>query len=353
MNSMKAVVTRGVGGLEQLDFCDVPRPIPAENEVLLQVLAAGVNNTDVNTRLGWYSSSVDSGTDGAEESASEAIIDGGWNGATPFPLIQGTDCCGKVVELGPGTDSALLYKRVLVRSCMRPRGFSSLDNQWLGSDFNGAFAQYLVVPEEEVFPVETSMSDQKLGAIPCAYGTAENMLHRAGLTSGQTVLIVGASGGVGSASVQLAKVRGARVIALTSASKAEVVRSLGADQVLDRKDKWMEELGDESVDLIVNNVGGEDFGRMLKLLTRGGKIVSSGAIAGPQVKLDLRELYLKDLQLIGSTAWDEPVFPRLISLIEQGHIDPLIAGTFPLADIARAQQKLTERQHIGKYLLIP
>lgn len=120
--SMMAVVTKGNGGYEMLEYKSVPMPIPGKNEVLLKVLAAGVNNTEINTRLGWYSSSVSEGTATAssnQDMSAEDKSDGGWNGATPFPLIQGTDCCGEVVELGTDVPKDLMGKRCLVRSCMR------------------------------------------------------------------------------------------------------------------------------------------------------------------------------------------------------------------------------------------
>jgi NADPH:quinone reductase-like Zn-dependent oxidoreductase len=222
--TMWAVVTTGNGGYDMLDYREVPVPEPGPGEVLLKVLAAGVNNTEINTRLGWYSSSVRDGTESTssvQETAAEQKADGGWNEATPFPFIQGTDCCGRVTAAGEGVDSALLGERVLVRACMRPNGYETYDNIWMASDFDGAFAQYVKVPAAEVFPVACDWSDAELATIPCAYATSENMLHRTGCREGEHVLVTGASGGVGSATVQLAKRRGALVTAICGASKAE------------------------------------------------------------------------------------------------------------------------------------
>lgn len=354
--TMKAVLTTGHGGYDKLVYCDVARPLAGPGEVLLQVLAAGVNNNEINTRLGWYSDSVTSDTASAaraQEGRAEAKTDGGWNAPTPFPFIQGTDCCGRVVEAGAGVDSGLTGSRVLVRPCMRVHGFGSMETVWMGSDFDGAFAQFVKVPASEVFPVDCGCSDVELGSLPCAYGTAENMLHRAGLRSGEQVLVCGASGGVGSAVVQLARLRGARVSAITGRAKMAQVRALGADQVLERDDDLLASLGQDSVDLVVDNVAGPAFGSLLKLLRRGGRYVSSGAIAGPLVALDMRVLYLKDLRLIGSTAWDEPVFPRLIGCVERGEIRPLVAKTFPLDQIALAQAEFIEKKHVGNFVLVP
>jgi NADPH:quinone reductase-like Zn-dependent oxidoreductase len=353
---LKAIVTTGNGGYEKLEYRDVPVPTLAAGEVLLQVLAAGVNNTEINTRLGWYSESVTTETAAAAEAQDEHAVakaDGGWNAATPFPLIQGTDCCGRVVAVAAGGDESILGTRVLVRPCMRPAGFDSIENIWMGSDFDGAFAQFVKVPVAEVFPVQCEWSDVELASIPCAYGTAENMLHRARAAKGEHVLIAGASGGVGSAAVQLAKRRGATVTAIAGQEKIEQVRAIGADRVISRDEDIVRALGDNSVDLVVDNVAGAAFSAMLKVLRPGGKYASSGAIGGPLVSLDMRSLYLKDLTLIGCTRWDEPVFPNLIAYIERDEIRPLVAATFALQQIADAQRAFLEKRHVGNFVLIP
>jgi len=349
--TMTAVVTTGTGGYDRLEYRQVPIPVPGPGEVLLSVLAAGVNNTDINTRLGWYAGSVKDGTDATGIDADRR--DGGWNGTTPFPLIQGADCCGRVVSVGPGVDSGRIGARVLVRSCMRSSGFDRMDTVWLGTDFDGAFAQYVRVPDSEVFAVDCGWSDAELATIPCAYGTAENMVHRAGVSPGDRVLVPGASGGVGSALVQLLKRRDAEVIAVTSPLKHEIIRNLGAARILSRDDDPVAILGADSVDIVIDNVGGATFGKLLKVLRRGGRYVSSGAIAGPIVELDMRDMYLKDIMLVGCTAWDAPVFPDLISYIEYGEIQPLLAATYPLDRIAEAQRMFQEKRHIGKFVLIP
>ena len=352
--TMKAVVTTGNGGYDKLDYRDVPIPKPAAGEVLLKVLAAGVNNTEINTRLGWYSSSIESGTEQLSEAADDAEIeDGGWNATTPFPLIQGTDCCGEVVGLGEGVAEPAIGARVLVRACMRVTGFDSLENIWMASDFDGAFAQYVTVPASEAFTVDCNWSDAELATIPCAYGTAENMLHRAGVAASDCVLVTGASGGVGSAVVQLAKHRGARVIAITGPGKRQRLQDLGADQLITRGTDLNSQLHEVRVDVVIDNVAGPQFGQLLKLMARGGRYASSGAIAGPMVSMDMRDFYLKDLTLFGCTAWDEPVFPQLIQYVERGEIRPLLARTFALKDIAAAQQEFLAKTHFGNFVLLP
>lgn len=352
--AMKAVVTVANGGYDKLDYRDVPVPVPRPGEVLLKVLAAGVNNTEINTRLGWYSSSIEGGTEQLSESSGELDIeDGGWNETTPFPLIQGTDCCGEVVAHAEGVNDPEIGSRVLVRACMRRNGFDSLENIWMASDFDGAFAQYVAVPASEVFVVKSDWSSTELATIPCAYGTAENMLHRAGAGDSDRVLVTGASGGVGSAVVQLAKRRGAHVTAIAGKSKLGAVQALGADHVIPRGADLTRALPDSSIDVVIDNVGGDQFGLLLKLMARGGRYASSGAIAGPITTMDMRDLYLKDLTLIGCTAWDEPVFSNIITYIEQDEIRPLVANVFDLEEIAAAQEEFLKKTHVGNFVLVP
>lgn len=346
----------GTGGDDQLVYCDVPVPTLAPGEVMLKVLASSVNNTDINTRLGWYDKAVTASTqDCVRASAlpSKSAQSSGWDRPSPFPFIQGTDCCGRVVDLSEGVSPILMGQRVLVRPCIRPSGFSSWDNIWLGSDFDGAFAQFVKVPASEVFPVHCSLTNAELGTIPCAYGTAENMLYRAAVNAGDHVVVTGASGGVGSAVVQLAKRRGAYVTAITSSSKMAYMKSLGADQVIDRRQPLLECIEPNSASVVIDNVAGPGFGALLSLLQRGGRYVTSGAIAGPQVTLDTRVMYLKNLSLLGCTAWAEPVFPELILAIERGEIQPCVAKTFALDQMAVAQREFLKKEHCGKFALIP
>ncbi len=356
--TMQAMVTVGQGGYAQLVYREVPMPQLQPGEVLLQVLAAGINNTDINTRVGWYGAVAAPANAAPKPGAAVVAGLAGWNGATPFPLIQGADCCGLVVALAPDVAAQphgvpRIGQRVLVRSCMRVAGFASLDTRWLGTDFDGAFADYVKVPASEVFAVHSDWSDVELASLPCAWGTAENMLHRAGVAAGERVWVTGASGGVGSAVVQLAKRRGAHVTALTSRDKRDAVLALGADLALCREDGAAAWQGLPSADVVVDNVAGAGFGALLKALRRGGRYVSSGAIAGADVALDMRDLYLKDLTLIGCTAWDEPVFPNLIGYVERNEVRPLVAASYALKDMALAQQAFLEKRHVGNLVLVP
>lgn len=352
-STMKAVVTTGVGGYENLTYQEVPIPEISESEYLVRITAAGINNTDINTRIGWYSSSVTGSTsDAINDKNDDVQEDGGWNGATPFPLIQGVDGCGIVVQAGSKCDQNLIGRRVIIRACSS-NPLSPFDSTWLGVNRDGAFAQFLKIPATEAYSVNCDWSDAELASVPCAYGTAENMLNRARISDEDTVLITGASGGVGVATIQLAKRRGAKVLAVTSESKKEQVLALGADQVFERNDDLLALLGEMSVDVVIDNVVGEGFPLLIDLLKAGGRYITSGAIAGPITTLDMRKLYLKDLTMIGSTTWDEGNFENLISYIERGEIRPVVSQIFPLKEITTAQKLFMEKKHVGKIVLIP
>ena len=350
---MAAVLLTGHGGFEALDYrTDVPAPEPKPGEVLIGVAAAGINNTDINTRIGWYSKRVTDGTEGG--GAESDAADAGWSGtALTFPRIQGADVCGHIVATGRDVDPARIGERVLVRNMLRtPVGGRPWECWTLGSECDGGFAQYVTAPAVETYAVRCDWSDAELASIPCAFSTAENMLHRARVGA-ERVLVTGASGGVGSAAVQLAKRRGATVTAIAADAKAAEVRTLGADQVIARQADPVTLLGADSVEVVIDVVGGPAMPRLLDLLVRGGRYAVAGAIAGPMAQIDLRTLYLKDLSLRGCTFQEDEVFANLVSYVEAGAICPVVARTYPLADIVRAQQDFLSKAHTGKLVLIP
>ena len=355
--TMHAVLLLGHGGFDQLHYrTDVPIPQPAKNEVLVNISACGVNNTDINTRTAWYSKAVTSATsDGGSVGFELANTDdSSWSGAAlEFPRIQGADCVGRIVSVGEGVSQSRLGERVLVSAIQHdyanPEDYKCYT---LGSEMDGGFAQYVSVHNEAAHPINSGWSDAELASIPCAYSTAENMLHRSSLGA-ERVLITGASGGVGSAAVQLAKRRGAEVIALASASKFEQVKALGADTVLARDADLVEALGTDSVDMVIDLVAGDSWEQLLDVLKRGGKYVTAGAIAGPMVELDVRTLYLKDLTFFGCTYQDAQVFKNLIGYIERNEINPVVAATYPLSEIVQAQKDFLSKQFTGKLVLIP
>lgn len=348
---MRAVLLTGHGGYDKLNFRDdVPVPIPGPNDVLIRVAAAGVNNTDINTRIGWYSKAVAEATDVGAASGIADAQDDGWSGAAfQFPRIQGADACGRIVAVGDNVDPARIGERVLVEPVFR--GASRFDILYFGSEVDGGFADYTCVPSLHAHRVNSELSDIELASFPCAYGTAENILTRINLQAGERVLITGASGGVGSAAVQLAERRGAEVTAIAADAKAEIVRSLGASRVVPRDANLEALFGQEYFDAAVDIVGGAQFGAILNVLKRGGRYGVSGAISGPIVDLDLRTLYLKDLRLIGCTVLEPDVFANLISYIERGEVRPLVAATYDLSDIVKALEAFLTKQHVGKIVL--
>jgi NADPH:quinone reductase-like Zn-dependent oxidoreductase len=353
---MHGVQLMGHGGPEMLEYnTDIPVPTPAPDQVLIRVCAAGINNTDINTRIGWYSKSVTGSTDkGADTGFADLDDDSSWNG-TPFqfPRIQGADVCGYVEAIGAEVSDRKVRERVMVRPMQNAPGTTEQNIAWtFGSECDGGFAQYAVARACETYAVNSDWTDAELASIPCAYSTAEGMLHRANLGA-ERVLITGASGGVGSAAIQLAKRRGAHVIAVSSASKAEEVRAVGADQVVDRDADLVAELGINSVDVVVDLVAGKQWPSFLELIRPGGRYAVAGAIAGPIVELDVRTLYLKDLSLLGCTFQDPIVFKNLISYIEANEIRPLVAKIYPLNEIDRAQSDFVAKKHTGKLVLIP
>ena len=350
---MRAALLTGHGGYDRLEVRDdVPVPTPGPDDVLIRIGAAGVNNTDINTRIGWYSKAVAEATEAGAATGIEAAEDDGWSGAAfQFPRIQGADACGRIVAVGQNVDPMRIGERVLVMPNLQ--GNSCFDVRYFGSEVDGGFADYTCVPSSNAVRIDSALSDAELASFPCAYATAENILTRIGLAAGERVLITGASGGVGSAAVQLAKRRGADVIAMASDEKAEAVRALGAIQVVPRDADLQAHFGDAYFDAAVDIVGGVQFIAILNTLKRGGRYGVSGAISGPIVDLDLRTLYLKDLRLIGCTVLEPEVFPNLIGYVERGEIKPLVAATYPLTEIVAAQEAFLTKRHVGKIVLTP
>jgi NADPH:quinone reductase-like Zn-dependent oxidoreductase len=347
---MNGIVLTGHGGLEKLVWReDLPVPAPAKDEVLIRVGASAVNNTDINTRTGWYSKSVRGDTAAGASSGfgADADADGAWSGKPlEFPRIQGADCCGEIVAAGADVPGNRIGERVLVRTMQTAEADADAPFPvvtTLGSEQNGAFAEFMSVRSKDALAVRSSLSDVELATFPCAFSTAEGMMQRGGVGA-ERVLVTGASGGVGSAAIQLAKRRGAHVTALTSPEKAANLRTLGADDTLGRDDA----LPAGAFDVVLDLVGGPRWEGLVNALRNGGRYVTSGAIAGPIVELDLRTLYLRDLTLIGSTYQPDNVFEDLVRYIEAGEIRPVVAATFPLRDLRAAQQAFLAKSFVGK-----
>ncbi|RBW53181.1 zinc-binding dehydrogenase [Ruegeria sp. A3M17] len=344
---MSGVYLTRHGGPEALEWReDIPVLTPGPGQVLVRVAAAAVNNTDINTRVGWYSSDVTGATDAVDQD----VDAGGWGGALAFPRIQGGDLCGIVELAGQETGFQAGQRVTGPINLPRPRPGNPTGFIALGYEIDGAFAQYCLVQADDLYDVTTSpLSDVEIAAIPCAFGTAENLLTRAGVTAGHKALITGASGGVGLAAVQLAALRGATVWGVTGSTKAEVVKAQGAVDTFDRNAP----LPKDMFDVVIDVVGGPAWPGLILALKPGGHYAVSGAIAGPIVQADLREIYLRDITIHGCTHQAFEVFGRLVEMMNAGRIKPLVAKTYPLKDIAKAQEDFQSKALPGKLVLIP
>ena len=349
-NMRAQVLVRHGGYDEALEYrTDYPVPKPGPHQVLIRVSACGVNNTDINTRVGWYAKEITSSTnesnvyneDDSSKSKKQKVTIGGFDGGIHFPRIQGGDVVGTAAGFGDAVSEEnqkyFMGRRIMVDPVERDwdGGDAELMNvdktKYIGSGYDGGFADYMVAHVKNVYAIDPDsdaddcrtasplpLSDMELATFAISYTTAENMLFRSSVTEKDTVLITGASGGVGSALIQLAKRRGAKVVAMASASKHEQLRSTltclqPTDAIVPRctdfesLDKVLKDaIGEEyKICVVTDIVGGQDlFPALLQVLQRGvGRYVCSGAIAGPIVPLDLRDLYLKDLTFYGCTIY--------------------------------------------------
>ena len=355
--TMRAFVLTGHGDMDKLVMHqDWPTPQPGPNEVLIKVGACGLNNTDVNTRSAWYSKGVTDATTGGEFDGAEDE-DATWGGASiTFPRIQGADAVGRIV-IGP---DELMGKRVLIDVWLRDWDQPlNLDKAgYFGSECDGGFAEYTKVDIRHIHPIESDLTDAELATFATSSITAENMLRRADVGSGDTILIPGASGGVGSALIQLAKRRGAKTIAMCGDAKADQVRAIGPDAILPRapenlKAALQDAIGQDTVTVLADVVGGDYWPQMLDVIARGGRYTCAGAIAGPIVEFDLRTFYLRDLTFTGATVVPPGVFADLVGYIARGEIKPLLAETYPLEELHAAQSAFIAKQHVGNIVVVP
>ena len=354
---MKAMVLTGHGGLDKYAWHeDWPMPELGPMEVLIKVGACGLNNTDVNTRTGWYSKTVTEATTGAIHEEVDGS-DPTWGGRPiGFPRIQGADAVGEVVSVGTGADPGLIGKRVMVDGWQRD--WSDPENMdkavYFGSEVDGGFAEYATCDVRSMAVVNSELTDADLATFSCSYTTAEGMLNRASAGADDTVLVPGASGGVGGALIQLAKRRGARVIAMAAEAKHADVARLGIDRILPRAPENLRKaLESERVTVVADVVGGPYWPTLVDILARGGRYTCSGAIAGPIVRLDLRTFYLRDLTFTGSTVVPSHVFRDVVGYIERGEIKPVLAATYPLRELRAAQQAFVDKRHVGNIVVVP
>lgn len=354
--TMKGVYLTGFGGYDKLEYReDIPVPKPKKGEVLVKIGAAAVNNTDINTRIGWYSKNVTTATStGGEKGFGDAVNkDGSWLGVSlKFPRIQGADSCGRIVAVGEGVDPSRIGERCIIRNVQEmPPSEHGLECFTHGSECDGTFCEYTTSRAEEVFPINSKLSDEELAIFSCAYATANNLVCRVNVKESDRVLITGSSGGVGSALVQLVKARGAHVIGVCDPGQDEIVKGYGADEIIFRGENYVEKLGEMTVDVALDMVAGESWPQLLKVLKKGGKLGMCGAIAGPVVNFDVRDLYLKDLSIFGTTYQTRDSMLQLIDFVEKGKVRPIIAKVYPLKDIVEAQKAFLSKKYVGKIVL--
>ena len=359
---MKAVVLTGHGGLDKLEYHeDWPIPEIDRDEVLIKVGACGLNNTDINTRTAWYSNTVTDGITDKNAKDGFATIDSeaaSWGSAAiQFPRIQGADVAGVITSVGSNVDSARIGERIMIDPWLLGVGdwMDTAHSHYFGSECDGGYAEYTKVRASNAIEVKSDLSDAELATFPCAYTTAENLISRTELQPGETVVISGASGGVGSAAIQLCRLRGARIIGIASAAKASTLKSLGAETVIDRNTKDLEhairEAAGCTIDVALDVVGGDMFMPLINALRQGGRYSSSGCISGPLVNFDLRQLIYKDLQLTGATIVPAGTMKRIVGLINQGLLKPLLAQSFPLKDLGKAQNEFTAKKYVGNIVV--
>ncbi|MGW2258596.1 zinc-binding dehydrogenase [Streptomyces sp. NPDC001780] len=344
--TMRAVRITEHGGPEVLELTEVTVPTPRAGEVLVQVSAVALNNTDLWTREGAY------GRPGDPEALS------GWRGPIGFPRVQGADVAGRVVAVGADADESLVGRRVVVDPAVYDaEGPDANPVGLMGSERDGGYAEYVTASAERVHDVTASpLTDDQLATLPTAYGTALGMIERGRLRAGETVLVSGASGGVGVALVQIARARGARVLAISSGPKIDAVREAGAHDVIDRARDITEQIraaAPEGIDVALDVVAGDLVTEGLPLLREGGRWVVAGALGGYDVAFDVRRLYLHNAQVIGSAMHTPTHFDLLMDLARRAEIQPVVAATFPLDRAAQAQEELARRAHVGKLVLHP
>jgi len=337
---MKAAVVTELG--KPLEIRDVATPDLLPGQILVEIEASGLCHTDIHA------------------------ANGDWPIKPKVPLIPGHEGVGRVVAVADDGGPHGIGDRValpwLGYACGRCRycvsGWETYcqSAQYTGYTVDGGFAEYVAVPAENVYPVESPLSDVELSSFPIASITAANMLYRAHVTEGETVLVTGASGGVGSAVVQLARARGAAPIAMCATEKSDAVRALGAVAVIPREPEDLrgllrDAIGRETVDVVADVVGGRLWPRLIDALRRGGRYTCSGAIAGPIVELDLRTLYLNDLTFTGATVPPPHLFGEVVRSIETGQLEPVVAATYPLESLREAQQAFLAKAHVGNIVI--
>lgn len=335
---MRAVLTTAHGSRETLQLRELPNPAPAASEVLLRVAATSVNYHDIFSRRGMPGVRI------------------------ALPVIAGSDVAGTVIATGPDADQSWVGKRVLVDPVLRDSEHFGM----LGETLPGGRAELIAVAQSMLVEIPAEVTFEQAAALPLAYGTAHRMLFaRGGLRAGERVLILGASGGVGVACVQLAKLVGAEVLACASSrSKLQRLREIGADHVVNYRERpfldAVKELygkpritGSGGVAVAVNFTGGDTLVETQKCVKVGGRVLCCGATAGFDLHLDARYWWTFEQTLIGSNGWTKEDLNTLVRLVASGQLDPVIDRVLPLEQAAEGERLLEDREVFGKVVLRP
>ncbi|MFW5678693.1 MAG: zinc-binding dehydrogenase [Pseudomonadota bacterium] len=325
---MKAAVIERQGGVENIVYRDWPDPEIGPDDVLVRVRACALNHLDIFVRRGMPGFPV------------------------PMPFISGGDIAGEVAAVGANVTRFRQGDRV----SLNPQ----TDEGMIGEELLGGLAELVRVPATNVIAIPDHLEFVPAAATPIAYGTALRMLvTRARLEAGETVLVLGASGGVGIASVQIAKMLGARVVAVAgSAAKCARLLDVGADEAIDMssndfsREAWRLS-GKQGVDLCVNFTGGDTYVPSLRTLRKGGRLVTCGATAGFDPQTDLRFVWVRELQVIGSNSYTQEDVAQALDHVAAGRLQPVIGATFPLAELAAAETLIEQREVFGKIVLLP
>lgn len=340
---MKAAVFNEIGGPERIQIADVPKPAVGPGQLLIQVKACALNHFDL---LVLRESDPDNFT---------------------FPFWGGADIAGIVAEVGVSVSGFAQGDRVVVNPslycggcehCLAGEESQCFDYGIIGDSIPGGLAEYIAVDAQNLLKLPEKISFEEAAATPLVYQTAwRALITKADIRPGDDVLILGASGGVGSASIQIAKLAGANVIAVTSsAQKISQAKKMGADIVLNRKigDYWKELAtltNGRGVDVVIENVGKATWGQSLNALTKGGRLVSYGRTTGHLVETDLKTVFWNQLSIIGTTMANRSEFRKVMHLVFQGNLKPVIDSIFPLEKTAEAYQRLQDGEHFGKVIV--
>ncbi len=340
---MKAVFFNQHGGPEVLEYQDIPTPEPGPGQVQVRLKAAALNRLDIWVRQGWPGIKLQ------------------------YPHIPGADGAGEISALGEGVTGWAIGDRVLIDanlSCGRCEYcVAGLDNrcrdwQLLGETVNGTYSEYIVIPEQNLYSIPAGFDETVAAAAALVYQTAwHSLITRGGLRPGETVLVVGASGGVNTASIQIAKFAGASVYAVGSnAQKLAVAESLGADFLIDRskEENWSKTVyaltDKRGVDVVVDNVG-TTYPLSFRAAAKGGRILTVGNTGSPKFEIDNRFIFSKHLSIIGSTMAPRKDFAAVMDLVFQGKLKPVMDITFPLSEAPSAQERLEKGEQMGKITL--